>query len=71
MLADFPLPDHVQQLDNFLREAKLINPDGTEKTPKKRKPKSPLKAESTPSKKPKKTPVKSQATPKKKKKGKK
>ena len=77
-LAEFPLPDHVAVLDDFLREARLMNPDGTQKTPKKRKAKSPDK--STPAKKqkkenePKKTPAKKQKKenePKKPKKGKK
>jgi hypothetical protein len=36
-LSDYPLPDHVAQLEKFLAEAKLTNPDGTPKTPKKRK----------------------------------
>ena len=33
-LSEFPLPDHVAQLDRMLQEAKQTNPDGT---PKKKK----------------------------------
>jgi len=36
-LSEYPLPDHVAQLDHFVQEAKNMNPDGTPKTPKKRK----------------------------------
>jgi hypothetical protein len=35
-LSEYPLPDHAEQLDHFLREAKETNPDGTPK-PRKRK----------------------------------
>jgi len=54
-LADYPLPEHVDQLDRFLQEAKNLNPDGTPKlrTPKKspKKRKASLKETSEPKKK--------------------
>ena len=35
-LSDYPLPDHSEQLDHFLREAKETKHDGTPKVPKKK-----------------------------------
>jgi hypothetical protein len=36
-LGSYPLPNHVQVLDELLQEAKNLNPDGSAKEPKKRK----------------------------------